>query len=189
MGEVIYAGFDMVPKLSESSIRESELWSQFIGDVEAKYRDDPSFAQQLLTLEFSPPPGVKGPTAKLPLQGQKFLRFCVGYKSQDKSKKRVRAQVSLAKELCLLAQKYFGARVKYWDEGEGELGHYSWAEVEAMFSMYSSFTRGTPKDNLARQMGFSPLAEEGGWGYEAGETIQTPVEPFFKVLFRGERSA
>jgi hypothetical protein len=177
----VYIGFDLVPKLSNSE-SSANKWSMFIAEVAEKYEKDVNvFSQEAMFLKFAL---GENNEPKLPLQGQKFQRFCIGY-NENKNKKVFKKSLSYVKGVFQIAQKHFGDDAKFFDEGQGELGHYRWKDVELMQQTYGDFSLMDKRSGGGgRGYGSSAVRDggEGGPGYDIGEVIQKWVQPFVKIL-------
>lgn len=120
----IDAGFDMVPTLSTDLV-DTGKWSEFISAIEKRYEDDDLVAARSGFIEF-----MVGDQPRLPLDGQKFLRFS----------SRISGDCSTAAkyidEVTELARGHFGGQALGWSEASDQRGHYGWELVKASWGIY-----------------------------------------------------
>lgn len=122
----IDAGFDMVPPLSNGAV-DRQNWQSFIKIIKEQYQND-------ILVEVKPNYIVfkAGEHPLLPFDGHRFLRF--SSKISGSHAKRVEEYIDTVTQV---AKASFGPRVRYWNEAFGELGFYSWQEVNNSFRSYA----------------------------------------------------
>ena len=119
------AGFDMVPRLS-NSVADRRVWDQFIDSVKEFYEGDVNVEIKPNYIEFN-----VGEHPRLPFEGHKFLRF--SSKITGSHSTRVGEYLDT---VTRIARTYFESRVKRWNELYDVWGHYDWNEVHDSMLCY-----------------------------------------------------
>lgn len=119
-------GFDMVPRLTESS-DDQRRWTAFVDEVKEVYREDTVLEVQHQVIVFH-----VGEWPRLPLEGYKFLRF-----SSKVSGSQTAAEPYIRQVYCL-ARKIFDGQVKFWHEINDNYGYYDWQTVHDSHRSYST---------------------------------------------------
>ena len=120
----VNAGFDMVPLLTRGVFDRGQ-WSRFIAAIKEHFKDDENVEHRPNYILFK-----VGEHPKLPLEGQKLLRFSSKVSGGCYSSEKYIDTVTQ------LATLYFGSRVRYWNECLDTHGHYNWAEVNESIRNY-----------------------------------------------------
>ena len=120
-------GFDMVPSLTASEA-DTSRWLDFLDEIKATYRDDPTVLATPSVIEFR-----VGEHPCLPIEGQKFLRF-----SSKVNGSRTAAAEPYIRKVCAVARRHFGNQVQFWHELAEDYGHYGWSQVNESLQSYRS---------------------------------------------------
>jgi len=121
----IYAGFDMVPRLTRSAV-DQQNWQSFIDSVKERYKNDGQFEVKANHVVFK-----AGEQPQLPFEGHKFLRFSA--KISGSHQENVEEYLD---EVGRMAQKAFGSRICLWSELCDSDAFYAWAEVIESLESY-----------------------------------------------------
>jgi hypothetical protein len=122
---VIYAGFDMVPRLSKGAV-DRQNWASFIKTIKECYKNDDLVEVKPNYIEFK-----AGEHPLLPFESHKFLRF-----SSKISGSHAKGVEKYIDTVTRVAKTQFGSRVRYWNEAFKQRGFYNWPEVHESIKAY-----------------------------------------------------
>ncbi|CAJ2507326.1 Uu.00g085120.m01.CDS01, partial [Anthostomella pinea] len=125
----INAGFDMVPRLSQS-VEEKALWEKFIHSTQTHFNDDAQVENKPYWIEFK-----LDDHRKLPFEGHKFLRFSSKIQRANGETTEMDKYVNA---VTRIAQGIFGHRAQYWNEGRKEQCSYEKREVKESYKFYET---------------------------------------------------
>lgn len=114
---MVYAGFDIVPRLSRDG-KDKQDWEKFLNIVQEVYEDDPRVEVKANWIEFN-----VGEYALLPLEGHRFLRFSANIADSTANSTGTGKYIAIVGRI---AKMVFGPRIHDWHEVSDGFGYYGW---------------------------------------------------------------